>query len=610
MAMRKLTAYGPSVVVLLTAAIVLIAGPRAVQSITYSQTSARIEQASIRLAQDDNILGRINQAYRDVATAVEPSVVHISAQRPALSIAGAERVRMAISSGSGWIYDEEGHVVTNYHVVEGAREIDVQLHSGEIRQARIVGYDNTTDIALLKIPEGRLHPAMRSDPQDAVKQGDIVFAFGSPFDFRFSMSSGVVSGKGRFANVIGQQFGSRTVGFESFIQTDAAINPGNSGGPLTDYRGRVVGMNTAIATATRRSQDGRFNEEGQFGGVGLAIPLSMIEPVVTQLITTGEVQKGFMGVTVVNRADAVADELRAMGLPENSGVLIAHMSAGGNGATGLRTGDVIMSFDRHRVSSPEQLLALTVRSNDEPIEARVWRYDARRNRGRSATVTLDSDAVNALRNAPLLDMSEKVSRRLNHIGFRGHGVPIVHIDRDGPAHEAGIHVGDVITHINDEPVAAPSQLQSAISSMLPDDIAQVRLWRYDPLLDAGAAFDAEVVLARADLRRLAGLVRRGADVEQDSLEPVGIAKMSTATPEKLREFGQGFHPGVLIEEIVPGSRLEGRLEPGSVIVSVGDRTVRSIDEFIAALSLNLREGAHIVFRDPAGNFSTGTLEVE
>jgi S1-C subfamily serine protease len=192
--MRKLTGYGPSIIVACTALAVLLVGPRAVQHLTYAQTSARITLASKQL-HDDNILELMNEAYRNIAIAVEPSVVHISALR-----AGDSPSRTSpssgLSSGSGWLYDEHGHVVTNHHVVEDARRIDVQLYNGEIRPAEIVGYDRSTDIAVLKIPSGTLHPAVRRSPDVPLRQGDMVFAFGSPFDFRFSMSSGIVSGQG------------------------------------------------------------------------------------------------------------------------------------------------------------------------------------------------------------------------------------------------------------------------------------------------------------------------------------------------------------------------------------------------------------------------------
>jgi S1-C subfamily serine protease len=314
--MRKIEAYGPSLIVLATAATVLVAGPAAVDRITHSYTSARIIEASQRL--DDNpVLAQINQAYRDIAEVVEPSVVHISTESWVRNRLG-ERARRA-SSGSGWIYDEAGHIVTNYHVIEDAQRIEVQLYNGAIREAEIVGSDPTTDIAVLRIPSENIHPATRNSGEDGpVRQGDMVFAFGSPFDFRFSMSSGVVSGKGRSVGVI-RSNRSGDIGYENFIQVDAAINPGNSGGPLTDYRGHVIGMNTAIATGRRNDR----MDDGQFAGIGLAIPIEMIEPVVDQLIDTGVVAKGFLGVSVVDPSNTLIQELRLIGYdPRSPGLLV------------------------------------------------------------------------------------------------------------------------------------------------------------------------------------------------------------------------------------------------------------------------------------------------
>ena len=187
--MRKLSGYGPSLIVLATAMLVLFLGPGAVRHLTYQQTEARRIQAVQRLEQS-NILEQINQAYRDIAVFVEPSVVHISARQPLGRRGGI------VSTGSGWVYDEHGHIVTNHHVVANADRIDVQLASGEIRQGTMMGSDETTDIAVVKIDPGRLHPAVLAEVNEPVNQGDLVFAFGSPFDFRFSMSSGIVSGKG------------------------------------------------------------------------------------------------------------------------------------------------------------------------------------------------------------------------------------------------------------------------------------------------------------------------------------------------------------------------------------------------------------------------------
>jgi serine protease Do len=180
-----------------------------------------------------------------------------------------------------------------------------------------------------------------ADMTDMVRQGDLVFAFGSPFDFKFSMSSGIVSGKGRSVEALGQG------GYENFIQVDAAINPGNSGGPLTDFRGRVIGMNTAIATGRRSSL-----EEGQFAGIGLAIPLTMIEPVVTQIIETGVVEKGWLGVEVqeVNRTTTARFGFSGEGVR----ISVVQPESPAEHA-GIRVNDIVTSVDGTPVASVPQL---------------------------------------------------------------------------------------------------------------------------------------------------------------------------------------------------------------------------------------------------------------
>ena len=369
--MRKLSQFGPSVVVLVTAGVVLLLGPRIVRQLTYEQTSARIVEARMRL--DGNpILEQLNQAYRDIALVVEPSVVHISTQIIEEDSRGRENVLG--SSGSGWVYDELGHIVTNYHVVQNADHIEVQLHTGELRQAEFIGADPTTDVALLRIEPQRLHPATRAASADRVEQGDLVFAFGSPFDFRFSMSSGVVSGLGRHVGLIRDDL-EGWHGYENFIQIDAAINPGNSGGPLTDVRGRVVGMNTAIAT---RQRDAVHQEyfDGQFAGIGLAIPLEMIEPVVRQLIETGVVTKGYLGVLPRELSAAAALEFRRLGFI-GEGVIIDHMPMDGPARlAGLRPGDIVTAINDRTVNSVAQLRSIisSMLPGDE-VKIDVWRYD-------------------------------------------------------------------------------------------------------------------------------------------------------------------------------------------------------------------------------------------
>ena len=367
--MRRLSGYGPSLIVLGTATLVLFAGPYAVRELTHAQTQSRIQQATHRLLENP-ILEQLNGAFRDIAEVVEPSVVHISAARNVIDQFGQSQ--RSLSSGSGWIWDEQGHIVTNYHVIEDAGRVEVQLHDGMLRDAEIIGFDRLTDIAVIKVDPERIIPSQRVSPDEPVEQGDLVFAFGSPFDFRFSMSQGVVSGIGRSVGVIRPTAGAGAAGYENFIQVDAAINPGNSGGPLTNYKGEVVGMNTAIATR----REGGSTDEGQFAGIGLAIPMSMIHPVVTQLIDTGVVTKGFLGVSGTPLSRQLTRELTDLGLATR-GVIVTSVDAQGPARTaGVLQGDIITAIDDTPIGSMDQLRAtVSSRFPGDTISLQMLRRD-------------------------------------------------------------------------------------------------------------------------------------------------------------------------------------------------------------------------------------------
>ncbi|MDX2131395.1 MAG: trypsin-like peptidase domain-containing protein [Planctomycetota bacterium] len=354
--MRRIVSFGPAFVVLASSAVVLFAVPGAIHAISSAQTRARVTLARETLDTDD-ILERVNAAVREVAAAVEPSVVHIQ-------VAGAEG-RFRSTSGSGWVYDENGHVVTNAHVVAGATSMQVQFFDGRVSRATLVGTDAPSDIAVLRVEQGPHLIPIRRATGDRVMKGERVFAFGSPFGFKFSMSEGVVSALGRSARTA-----MGFAGLSNFIQTDAAVNPGNSGGPLVDVRGRLVGMNVAIATAA----ESRGSTEGQSAGISFAIPLAMIESRVPQLIAGGPVLSGFLGISFPNDAyDAGV-----------SGVPVTDVTPGGPAArAGVQVGDVIVRINgspvvgseslRGEISSlsPGQVAALEVRRDDEVVEIKV-----------------------------------------------------------------------------------------------------------------------------------------------------------------------------------------------------------------------------------------------
>ena len=590
--MRKLNSYGPALIVLGTAIVILLAGPTVVWHLTYARTKARIIQASESL-ESNPVLEKINQAYRDIAALVEPSVVHVSTERTARSRWGEEQI--IGSSGSGWVYDDAGHIVTNFHVVDDAERIEVQFSTGDLREAEIVGFDPFTDIAVIKVEPGRLFPALRADPtkQEPVGQGDLVFAFGSPFDFRFSMSSGVVSGIGRSVGVIRDSRG-RPVGYENFIQVDAAINPGNSGGPLTDTQGRVIGMNTAIATGRGNSLD-----EGQFAGIGLAIPVEMIEPVVNQIIATGSVQKGFLGVSVADLTQTVDRELEILDFDFRIyGLTVARIEPGHTALdTGLRMRDVITHIAGKRVETLIQLDGVTERlAADDRVDVDLWRYDPETNTSRRLKITLPGIVANGFRGMNLLQNDDTIADWLRVLGFTGRGVRIARVELDRPARKAGLHHQDIVTHVNGDPVGSVSQLRSLISTMLPGDVAHLEVWRFEPALGVGRTLSIDVRLDRLDLARVTGTLPPG-----EGAERVGIGAMATSTEALAAEYGVQFYPGVIVEGIVEGSALDGVLAPGSIIISVMDRFVADVEGFYEILNdYDLRRGVGIVFMRPDG----------
>lgn len=371
--MRRVEHYGPAVVVVIAAVLVLVAAPMAYRGYRAARTEAEVLEASRRLA-GNPVLEQLSEASRDVARIVEPSVVHVSTSGLARGRAGSHGFA---SSGSGWVWDDGGHIVTNAHVVDGAGSIEVQLHDGERREATLVGMELRADVAVLKIDGGPLHPALRSSEEP--EQGDLVFAFGSPFDFRFSMSTGIISGVGRTA-------GLADLDYENFLQVDASINPGNSGGPLTDIQGRVIGMNTAIATGR-----GGLLGQGQSAGIGLAIPMEMIESVVTQIISTGRVDRAYLGVTVVTPSELSQFrrndpnplyEVIARSFQGDGAVVTSIGPSSPAEAAGLRVGDVITSINGVRINARKQVFAL-IGTQRPGTNARIeiWRPDARTQNG-------------------------------------------------------------------------------------------------------------------------------------------------------------------------------------------------------------------------------------
>src|SRR5271157_213831 len=239
--------------------------------------------------------------------------------------------------GSGVIVSPDGYIVTNNHVVDGAKQVTVTLPDGRELQARVVGRDPQTDIAVVKVSAGDL-PAITFTASRKVEVGDRVLAIGNPFGIGETVTTGIVSATGRRAGI--------GLAYEDFIQTDAAINPGNSGGALVDVEGRLVGINTAI-----------LSRSGGFQGVGLAVPADLVGNVVDNLVAHGKVVRGYLGVGIQDLTPTLAD---SFGLRSHGGALVTDVQPGGPGAkAGLRSGDVITAINGHPVDSASRL-SLTV----------------------------------------------------------------------------------------------------------------------------------------------------------------------------------------------------------------------------------------------------------
>ncbi len=280
----------------------------------------------------------LSAAFRAASARVSPSVVHIRAgARP-------ERARgfgffdrpmpERQQSGTGVIVRNDGHILTNNHVVRGATRITVQLVDGKEFPAEIVGRDPSTDLAVLKLTETPDEPlaAVAFGDSDAARVGDWVVAIGAPFGLRNTVTSGIVSAVGR-ADM-------RITDYDDFIQTDAAINPGNSGGPLVNLRGEVIGINTAIASRT-----------GAYSGIGFSIPSKLAAHVMDELIRDGRVTRGWLGVTI-----GVLDGAARERLGVDGGVVIADVMAEGPAdRAGLRARDVILRFGDKPVRNAKEL---------------------------------------------------------------------------------------------------------------------------------------------------------------------------------------------------------------------------------------------------------------
>jgi len=456
-------------------------------------------------------LAELSDAFAAVAEHVRPSVVYVKSTRKQ-QVARNLRIPQGFEpffqqprdrgpqiergSGSGFVVSEDGYILTNNHVVDGAQKVEVQLLDGRIFPATVVGTDPTTDVAVIKIAARGLSPAALGKSATA-RIGEWVLAVGNPLGeaLTFTVTSGIISAKGRG---LPQLPGRSQRSIQDFIQTDAAINPGNSGGPLINVRGEVIGINSAIASETG------FNV-----GYGFAVPIDLARQVMEQLIKSGKVERAALGVLV---DDATATDATYMGLPEVRGVKLSNFTDENSPAkaAGLEPGDIIVGIDGQRVDYVAQLQQIVgFKRPGETVKVEVARKGGVR---KTFTVRLISAAASEQvagdRASPREDTgdpdAEPAGAEVKPLGVTVmplttqvaaeigtpaglRGLVVQSVDQEGPAAEVplfGVESGnpDIILSVEGTAVRTEAELRAALKNAGPGGIVTLVLYN-----KAGAA---------------------------------------------------------------------------------------------------------------------------
>lgn len=356
-----------------------------------------------------------------------------------------ERQQMAQASGSGVIISNDGYIVTNNHVIENSSSIEVVLNDRRTYEAQLIGRDPSTDIALLKINAESL-TVIPFGNSDNLKIGEWVVAIGNPFNLTSTVTAGIVSAKGR-NNIIG-----KGGAVESFIQTDAAVNPGNSGGALVNTEGQLVGINTAIASQT-----------GNFAGYAFAVPTSIVQKVISDLMEYGSVQRALIGVGIMDITQELAQE---KGLKDMNGVYVGDVnkhSAGDD--AGLEAGDVITAINGNKTNSVAQLQEQV--SRFRPGDKAEITYN-RKGETRTSEITFknkeNSTDLNVNKNMELLGATfqELSNKELKNLGLRN-GVQVSDL-KSGKFMASGMRKGFIICLVNNTPVSSVDDIQKKLEN--------------------------------------------------------------------------------------------------------------------------------------------------
>ena len=362
---------------------------------------------------------------------------------------GEPQTREQRSGGSGVIISEDGYIVTNNHVIEDATKLKVKLNDGRTFDAKLVGTDPTTDVALIKIDEKGL-PTIPFGNSDNLRLGEWVLAIGSPFDLQSTITAGIVSAKARQLGVIPNE-----LRVESFIQTDAAVNPGNSGGALVNTRGELVGINTVIKSST-----------GSYIGYSFAVPETIVRKVVVDLKEYGVVQRALLGIRYRAIDDKFVEQLgEELGIKKTGGLYVDEVVEGSAAEeAGLRKGDIITAIDGTKTNDASTLtekiaqrrpndkvtISYNRNGNEKKVEVRL-----KNKVGKAEPVTVDTKDVAEALGGKFSEVGQSLREKLE---IRG-GVQVTSVTRDGLLGRSGVKEGFVITYINDRPVTSIKDLQ-------------------------------------------------------------------------------------------------------------------------------------------------------
>ncbi|UXP34159.1 Do family serine endopeptidase [Reichenbachiella agarivorans] len=412
----------------------------------------------------------VGMNFVDAAKVVTPGVVHIRSTMKATQTSnngsrdpfeqyfrdffgtpggGQYQQRPSVGSGSGVIVSPEGYIATNNHVIENADDIEILLNDNRTYKAKLVGTDPTTDLALLKIEEKGL-PFVRIGDSDAVEVGEWVLAVGNPFEFRSTVTAGIISAKGRNINILRNR---DRLQIESFLQTDAAVNPGNSGGALVNLNGELVGINTAIATPT-----------GSYAGYSFAVPSNLVQKVLGDLEEFGIVQRALLGINIQDVSAKLADEEK---LGVLQGVYVNGVNANsGAEEAGIKVGDVIIAINGRKVTKTAELQEkVALNRPGDTIEVTLLR-DGKEKKvsavlkntlGTTTTVAATNSSV-TIQGATFEDLSDTDQEKLNLTG----GAKLVVLE-NGVWKEAGIKEGFIVTRIDKNVISNVEDLSRALT---------------------------------------------------------------------------------------------------------------------------------------------------